>query len=244
MAIRSAFDSPIPGAQDAPRRPVGILLVSIVLLLSGLFVGGQHIYSLRLYFSAEGPVTMSGPYTAMLVGDGLLAVASLCSAVGLFVGAKWGWCLAGLHWTWRLGREAIVPWLANTLWAGSSSHLDAGRDSTNVVRLAFVCLMLLYLFRRNVLSFFQLESMSRSLALAGLCIVGFSLALILDPLEGPLGSLFGDEESEMSAFSRVRDAQCSLSSNGLFNAFSVIDNEVWVTQGSLRQAQATLGYDM
>lgn len=201
-AIMEEFEVSTIGNEGAPsggrRRPIGVVLTSLVLLLSGLLLSGPQLYALnQAYSESQGPVTLSGPYVAMLVGDGLLSVTSVCSAVGLLIGAKWGWCLAGLHWTWRLGREAVVPLLANALWSGSSSHVDDGVGSKEAVRLAFVCLMLLYLFRGNVISYFRLDALNKLLALTGLCVIGFSLALILDPREGPLGSIL--EEGDVPA---------------------------------------------
>lgn len=176
------------------RRPVGVVLHAVFLLLGGLFLGGHAllIFS-QILSTADGPVETTDAYKLALAGDGLLSLSSLVAAIGLFLGSRWGWCLAGLHWAWRLGREAVVPWVARAMWDGGDLQLDENTGGVLAVRVVFMCLMLLHLCRKNVLAFVRLDSINRYWAMAALIAVGIVIALFLDPLDGPLGFLLSNE---------------------------------------------------
>lgn len=167
------------------RRPVGIVLVALVHLVNGVFIAGQRAYMLvNVYSTSEGPVTMSGPFKAMLFGEVTITVVAIASAVGLYIGAKWGWWLGAFHWTWRISREVLLPLVATVL-AGLSSefvngaHIDIFRT---ISPLVIQGLLLLYFFHGSVLSYFGLTAIWKMWAILALFGAGFLTALVLNVL--------------------------------------------------------------
>lgn len=57
----------------------------------------------------------------------------------------------------------------------------------------FCCLLLLYMFKRNILGYFGLGSINKSVALVGLLIGGVVLSLTLDPLHGLTQLVLGED---------------------------------------------------
>ncbi|MCB7130187.1 MAG: hypothetical protein J3T61_11690, partial [Candidatus Brocadiales bacterium] len=183
-----AADSSVVDAESlsASDRPVGIVLLALVHLVSGLYIAGQRWFMLvNIYSTSPGSITMSASYKVMLFGEVLIVVVAITSAVGLFVGAKWGWWLAAFHWTWRIAREVLIPLSALILTGlSNNAETEVTLDFAEMfVPVILQSLLLLYLFKENVLEFFRFDSLSKPWAIAALFSIGFIVAFVLDGMQ-------------------------------------------------------------
>lgn len=182
----------VPGNTSVVRkRPIGTVLLAMLLCLTGLWVAWQRFFPLiEVYSTAEGPVAMSASFKAALIEDGLYTTTSVVAALGLLLGAQWGWWLGAFHWTWRLGRYVILPAVTNAIGMPVAIEFDV---SAVAGQFLFCCLLLLYMFKRNILGYFGLGSINKSVALVGLLIGGVVLSLTLDPLHGLTQLVLGED---------------------------------------------------
>ena len=186
-----AADSSVVDAKSlsASDRPIGIVLLALVHLANALSIAGNRVFILvKVYSASQGPITISAfsaSYKVMLFGEVLIVVVAITSAVGLFVGAKWGWWLAAFHWTWRIAREVLIPLSALILTGlSNNAETEVTLDFAEMfVPVILQSLLLLYLFKENVLEFFRFDSLSKPWAITALFSIGFIVAFVLDGMQ-------------------------------------------------------------
>lgn len=106
---------------------------------------------------------------------GLLAAMALSSSVGLWLGARWGWWIAAFYYVW-----AVLGVMADFLLTMSVlSQMDAETIvvalAGKLIQLVIHALILAYLFKRNVLAYFRLQSLRVDRALIPLVIIAVVL---------------------------------------------------------------------
>ena len=95
----------------------------------------------------------------------------------MFIGAKWGWWLAAIHWAWQLSRQALLP-IFLTLLLHKPIESVTSYDIFNVAfALVLFCLLLLYLFTYKVLDYFLLGRLHQRWALLGILTAGIILSI-------------------------------------------------------------------
>lgn len=96
------------------------------------------------------------------------------------------------------GASSLCPLAGQYLLERKRRSKRCRRGYRDCFPLSVLGLMLLYLFKRNVMAFFRLDSLNRIFVLVALIIAGLVIAIFLDPLRGPLGSMLGPMlESEL-----------------------------------------------
>lgn len=73
--------------KEKKKPPRGILIVTIVTVISGILLLIMSIYAFNLLLP-RGPIFLMGPAFLMVLG-----VTSLLAATGLYRGLKWAWTL-------------------------------------------------------------------------------------------------------------------------------------------------------
>lgn len=73
--------------KEKKKPPRGILIVTIVTVISGILLLVMSIYAFNLLLP-HGPIFLMGPAFLMILG-----VTSLIAATGLYKGLKWAWSL-------------------------------------------------------------------------------------------------------------------------------------------------------
>lgn len=73
--------------KEKKKSPRGILIVTIVTVISGILLLVMSVYAFNLLLPL-GPIFLMGPAFLMILG-----VTSLIAASGLYKGMKWAWSL-------------------------------------------------------------------------------------------------------------------------------------------------------
>jgi len=139
------------------KRPIGVVLLAILNLLNGVYIGYDHGHRLQqTYSTSHEVVIMSDDYVIDLVEQTLIIAVALASSIGLIIGAKFGWILATFHWIWRTSRDTLIPLAAASL-GQPFPPLQRPTDWLAVCfRLAFCGMLLYYLCRPKVLDWFSI----------------------------------------------------------------------------------------
>jgi hypothetical protein len=167
------------------KRPSGIVLLALLNLVNGLYIGFDHFQRLfQVYSTSRGPVIMSDDYAINLVEQSLIVLIAIGSAVGLMIGSKFGWGLACFHWIWRLCREAIVPLGVNLVLGSASAPAQTPIDLPGTYLV--IGALMYYLCRRNVLEYFNLSDCRKVLALISIFLLATILQLGFTGLENML----------------------------------------------------------
>jgi hypothetical protein len=75
------------GNNEVRKLPRGILIVTVVTVISGVLLLVMSLYAFNLLLP-YGPIFLMGPAFLMILG-----VTSLIAATGFYKGLKWGWSL-------------------------------------------------------------------------------------------------------------------------------------------------------
>ncbi|MHB8861026.1 MAG: hypothetical protein ACYC6N_01390 [Pirellulaceae bacterium] len=173
-----ALDRPIDVESVAEvKRPIGTIILGVLLLLLGAAVCGQQCYYLISVYSSFEHVLIHPSYLAALTRDAITSLTAVCGAVGLFTGSTFGWWLSSVHVYWRLSIHSVLP-LLGVATAQAGTPLP-GQYVSAAFASALICLLIIvYLQKKNVISYFRIPAhrviVSAVLLVACVC-VGFSL---------------------------------------------------------------------
>ena len=153
-----------------PPRPLGISILSIL-----HFVGGVALAVLAAVLPmiaagqpeiAETLATIGLPLPLLIAGIFFLAALAIGSAVGMWIGARWGWYLGSFYYVYSIIRNLLaivtVYYLAAELKAedfGASRGPDYHYFKFGV-RALIHALIYIYFFKSNVLEYFRLTQVS------------------------------------------------------------------------------------
>jgi hypothetical protein len=136
-------------AAIGPRRPVGTLILALLLLLGGMALGVGGVIRLVERWSTAGPppsIRAAVPFVHL----GIVAVASVAASAGLLSGRRWGWWLAMALCYLLLVSFVLLPIVRFGI-------------NDRPLRLIFTAVALLlgglYLHRKNVLEYFARTGM-------------------------------------------------------------------------------------
>ena len=159
------------------KRPLGITILAILNIAGGiiLFVGQV----LMIGFLDELPsLGISSP--AAMISVAVLAILALVSGIGMWLGRSWGWWLGAFYYVYGIVRNL------NGVISLSGFSDEFGAPSQGIetyyirfgARVVFYSLILVYLFRGNILEHFGLARYPRSRIAMTLALVAVAVALL------------------------------------------------------------------
>lgn len=166
-----------PDYMQIRDRPLGVTILSILHVLGGLMMLPLLAALFANSEEAQKPLQELGlPFELLVAGMCFLAISSLLSGVGLFLGRKWGWWLAAFYYVYSIVRHGNALLLTYEL-----AELDGGggrgigyHRAKFVARIVVAVLVLVYLFRGRVLDYFRFEpggKLKRLGIVIGVCIL-------------------------------------------------------------------------
>lgn len=145
-------NNPTENIHTAPR-PTLITILAILNILGGLSV---FITQLVAWGNLkQAAIQSSISITQLLLGFIFLAVLSVSSGIGMWLGQKWGWWLGAFNELYVIPRRINVLLAALSMYSGTE-----GDELTRIIRSAGQILvsivLLFYFYRHNVLDYFGL----------------------------------------------------------------------------------------
>ena len=140
-----------PPEVSGRRRPIGTVLLAIPLLLYGIgLTGGGTIQFVEHWRKGEVPSPTGGAGLAHL---GLLAIAMVVAAVGLFSGRRWGW--------WAALAFFYFGFMSFVIFTIIRDGLDQQDPFKKAVIAAIFVLYWFYLRKATVLAYFDQVGLGR-----------------------------------------------------------------------------------
>ena len=172
----------------ATDRPVGVSILALLHLLGGIFFLGAQVLLIANLQAVEDSLRSIGvPPVLLIVGAMFLAILTIASGIGMWLGTKWGWWFAAFYYVYGIFRNGSALFTVITM----ADQLEGGSHGPEYYmvrhggRIVIHFLLFLYFFKGNVLKFFGLEALSKAKAvsiLVGLCVaitVGISAIRII-----------------------------------------------------------------
>lgn len=165
--------------KQSARRPTLITILAILNILGGLSV---FITQLVAWGNLkQAAIQSSISITQLLLGFIFLAVLSVSSGIGMWLGQKWGWWLGALNELYVIPRRLNVLLAALSMYTGTE-----GDELTRIIRSAGQILLsivlLFYFYRHNVLDYFGLAEFPKwksiLMLLGGLALVILTFYLL------------------------------------------------------------------
>jgi len=157
-------------------RPVGVSILAVLHLIGGvLLFGAQFLLFANLQAMDESLRSIGIPPALLVIGVMFLAILTIASGVGMWMGTRWGWWLAAFYYVYSIFRNGFalltIVAMADQLEGGTRGpeYYMIKHGGRVVVHL----LLFLYFFKGNVLEFFGIEMLSKLKAisiLVGICI--------------------------------------------------------------------------
>ena len=177
MADDEFSPTEVPDYMQVRDRPLGVTILSVLHLLGGLMILPLLAVLFANSAEAQKPLQELGlPFEVLVAGVCLLAVNSVFSGIGLFLGRKWGWWLAAFYYVYSIARHGNALFLTYQL-----TELDGGggrgigyHRAKFAGRIIVAVLILFYLFRDRVLDYFRFApggNLKRLGILVGVCIL-------------------------------------------------------------------------
>jgi hypothetical protein len=173
-------------------RPIGISLLAGLSVLGSVVLASGCVY-LAISDNTELKAnlnTLGIPFSLLWIGILLLAVLGFVGGIGAWTGKAWGWWLLAFYYVYGIARNA------NALYSVSVLANEIPTDSPRgpgyyyakfACRLCIDVLILIYLYKTNVLSFFGLSEIKKIKSLVILVtatILLFALGTILFMTQG------------------------------------------------------------
>lgn len=160
------------------NRPLGVSILAVLHFLGGVMLLGSQFYLFANLQAMEQSLRSIGVSPVLLVVSAtFLAVLAIASGVGMWVGAKWGWWCALFYYVYSIIRNSSAL-LTVVAMAG---EIEGGTRTPEYYmvkhggRIIVSVLLCLYLFKGNVLAFFDLETLSKPKAMG--IVVGMGIAI-------------------------------------------------------------------
>ena len=159
-----------------PSRPIGVSILSVLHFLGGfLLLAAQALMLANLEAVEESLQIIGIPPVLLILGVMFLTVLVFASAVGMWMGTKWGWWLAAFYYMYSIFRNATALYtvlsMADQL---EGAHRGPGYYfAKHSIRIIIHFLLFLYFFKGNVLDFFGLEDIEKGKAvtiIVGICL--------------------------------------------------------------------------
>ncbi|MBP1961190.1 hypothetical protein [Paenibacillus aceris] len=159
-------------------RPIGVSLLAIWIAIAGVIVLIAQVSFFSKLSDVSSLIGVSSYFFQAAVT--LLGVLSLATAVGMFLGKKWGWWLALFYFAYEITRNMnamlSIPILVEQYGDISSQKITSYYLKSGV-RSAFDGFLIFYLCRESVTSYFQTTETKKWKVL--LILFGVCIAIIL-----------------------------------------------------------------
>jgi len=163
----------------APKRPIGLVVVALLELLTGIYIAYQLLIIVDSYVSSTGPVTFDFAFKVNKLSQLVFVIIAFAAAIGMFIGIRWGWWLGTIHWGWYIGRQVIVPTMSALFTFQSVESITGVNNSQTATRTVIYCLFLWYLFTNRVINFCGFTQLNRALALLVILGTGVIFSIFL-----------------------------------------------------------------
>lgn len=158
-------------------RPFGIKVLSILTFFGGLFA---LLLILRTTGTPDNYPSEMPPWLFFWISFLIIGVLNFFSGIGLWLGKKWGWWVASFNFSYSIARGL------NALYILSISDVFAEVATKQYIkfggRIFISALILVYLFRKRILTYFGLENRSKIFLMTTLVlplIILFSVGTLL-----------------------------------------------------------------
>ncbi|MCA9235668.1 MAG: hypothetical protein KDA44_09350 [Planctomycetales bacterium] len=159
-------------------RPTGVSILSILHLFGGVFFVAYLVFLGVEHDRVAATVNELGlPFFLIVVGVAFLAILSFASGIGMRRGTVWGWWCSTFFYVYAIGR-ALSAILTVALLADEVglSDRDLVRDYVKYAgRAAISLLLLIYLFRYDVMYYFKADEVNKRAAVA--IMIGVTIAI-------------------------------------------------------------------
>lgn len=155
------------------KRPTGITILSILALISGVFIVVQNIRAALITSGRNLDVMLE----ISIYFIGLLA---LSSGIGMLLGKRWGWGIGAFYYVYAILRYAnvmIIVFIKHLPLYGLSTEIKE-HILLYSIRIIIHFLILVYFFRKSILEYFNLEHYSKRKSIPILFGIGVSIMLI------------------------------------------------------------------
>jgi hypothetical protein len=183
VAPTAFSEQSVDGSPEPPgERPIGVSILAVLHL-----IGGALVFAFEIFAFANRGTLVNGleeigiPPIVLFVALTFVAVLILASGVGMWLGTKWGWWLASFYYAHTVLRNAFAVLTA----LATSESIEGTKRTLEYylirygMRLVVSALLLAYLFKGNVLSFFGLRRISKLKALGVLFGLGIAINVLL-----------------------------------------------------------------
>lgn len=159
-------------------RPVGISVMAILLLFSGALLLVTQLLALNaLTETSSGTVASNGLLQGIIAFLGLVGTGA---GVGTIFGKKWAWWLALLYFAYGVFRNANGMFFIDPI-ARHIGELPQNLGMYYVkygVRMVWDLLLIIYLFRNSVMTYFRVTDTKKWRALLIVCAIHAALFVI------------------------------------------------------------------
>jgi hypothetical protein len=162
-------------------RPLGITILAILHLVGGAVLCAVTVPLLSKLGTLQGVLRSAGSSVVLLAVSAIfLGALGFSAGVGMWLGKKWGWWLGAFYYVYGVARNAsaliTVIEMSNEL--GRGAHGPGFYLMKQAVRIIVHLFILNYLFKTNVLSYFELERLSRGKALSILVSICLAIGMV------------------------------------------------------------------
>lgn len=164
------------------KRPIGITILCILNFIGGI-VGLVGILVMQVFFGnlieqLSNLLGVSPVFIVILLV--FLMFLSIISAIGMWLGKRWGWWIAASYYFYAVVRTGyhifIVLGMSEQL--VNSSRGVSYYLTMDIIKIILNSLILLYLFKNNVREYFKLTSLSKKKAILILVGIGVGIFVI------------------------------------------------------------------
>lgn len=145
-------------------RPIGVTLLALLHIVGGLIGGLMVLLAFLTRNISDFSASILGIPMWLAVIPLIVAMTlGFIAGFGLWSGRAWGWWMAVIYYTYSIMRNAGTVLLALMLTQGQeSATIDVHRFVyKHGGRVLIDTLIMLYLFRRSILDFFDLYALPR-----------------------------------------------------------------------------------
>lgn len=164
-------------------RPIGVSILAILMAISG--VGLLIIQLLAFSVPNEASPLVGVTNTFIQAAIGFLGLLGLAGGVGMWLGKKWGWWLAMFYFAYAITRNANALLSINHI-SDQYGALEQNLTSYYIkygIRILWNVLLLYFMCRENVMSFFNTTETKKWKALLivfVICLAIFAAGMFLN----------------------------------------------------------------
>lgn len=164
------------------KRPIGLVILVVFVVITAIVVAGVGVLMFATIAANQAAASVLG-VPIIAIGGFMIGIGGLIlvSAVGLRMGKIWGWWLVGVGYSLSaLWNGLFLMFIIGMSTLGQIPGGAPGEVYTKYgVRAVIAGLIVSYLFKDNVLTFFALHNQSKGKLFGILCGITFLLFVVL-----------------------------------------------------------------